>query len=187
MNGTAPSETSPRFETTLPREHFFAPKTNPLTRSAKQNDWRGVGITAIIATAVVTPIGILRQEPASRLEPLSRPVPVSLPVPTPAPIPTPIPVSTPAPVVPPSPEPLVLRAQPVEPVVRRGLPVEGNLYAVSMPDGRNLLVRFMGSVRSFDELPKHPNLYDLYQVASSGHSWVFMMSPTLGRTAWIDP
>jgi hypothetical protein len=179
--------TTPRFEGAVRRD-FFDPKPS---RPAKQpTDWRTVALTAIIATAVVSTEAIVAWKPPSRPAPavpsndeiIQRPGgPVN---PRPAPV---VPPAPPAPVEQPAPEPLVLRAQPVEPVVRRGLPVEGQLYLSTMPDGRNLLVRYMGSVRDFDGLPKNPNLYDLYQVASSGHSWVFMMSPAIGRPSWIDP
>jgi hypothetical protein len=52
---------------------------------------------------------------------------------------------------------------------------------------RNLLVRFMGSVPNFDALPKHSNLYDYYQVTSTGHAWILMQPAGFSAPAWVDP
>ena len=176
-----PSETLPRFETTLPRE-FFAP---PAKKSDKPLDWRTVAFTAILTTGFVATLAITHQEPVTRPSlpiPVATPAPVSRPVATPAPVQVPIPV---APAV--IPEPLVMRALPVEPTVRPALPVEGQLYGAPMPDGRILLIRYMGSVQDFSGLPKNPNLYDYYKVIDSGHAWVFMQPAGFSAPSWVDP
>jgi hypothetical protein len=162
---------APKFEGPL-RAAFFDPK--PATPKREPSiDWRTVILTGIIATATVSTVAIVRQEP--RTTPAA-PIAVAEPTPSPiTPTPTPVPVQVD-----------VRRAEPVEPVVRRGLPVEGQFYLVQM-DGRNLLIRFMGSVRDFDALPKHPNLYDYYQIPASGHAWIFMQPAGFSAPAWVDP
>jgi hypothetical protein len=172
--------TTPQFEGAVRRD-FFDPK--PPSRPAKQpTDWRTVILTGIIAAAVVSTEAIVAWKPPSR------------PVPVPEVKAKPEVTSeirstseSPAPVVQPTPEPLVVRAQPIEPTVRRALPVEGQLYLTTMPDGKTLLVRYMGSVPGFDQLPRNPNLYDLYKVAGSGHAWVFMQPAGFSHACWVDP
>lgn len=163
-------DTMPKFEGAVRRD-FFDPK--PVKRAKSPTDywriplwWANAAVTVALAAVVIT-----------HQESPSRPVPIQAAVPVPAP--------TPAPLVAPTPEPLALRATPVEPVVRRGLPVEGQLYLVQM-DNRNILVRFMGAVRDFDALPKHSNLYDYYQVTSTGHAWI-LMRRGFSAPAWVDP
>jgi hypothetical protein len=179
---------TPSFEGVVRRD-FFDPKPS---RPAKQlTDWRTVALTAIIATAVVSTEAIVAWKPPSR-----PPAPVIV-NPSPSndeliqrpggPVnPRPAPIVAPEPVVQPAPPVEVRRAEIVEPIVRRGLPVEGQLYLAQMGD-RNLLVRFMGSVRDFAALPKNPNLYDLYQVRASGHAWIFMQPAGFSAPAWVDP
>jgi len=160
---------------------------------AKPIHWTPIVIAAIAAGTVISVTDILQHR-----QPVSRPAAVSE-VKVKSEVtseirstsesrPDPVPVPTPAAAVPPSaPEPLVLRAQPVEPVVRRAMPVEGQYYAVPVPDGRTVLVRYMGTVPTFDQLPKDPALYDLYRVAASGHAWVFMQPAGFSAPAWVDP
>lgn len=177
--------------------YLNSPKVTPASPPARPLHWTVIGVAAIAAGTIISVVDIIRQ-PLSRPPaviksdeliqrpggPVNRqPATPSEPVVSPAPPPVP----TPVPVVQPAPEPLALRAQPVDPVIRRASLVEGQFFAVQMPDGTVPLIRYMGSVASFDDLPKLPNLYDLYIVRLSGHSWVFMTSPTLGRAAWIDP
>lgn len=168
-----------------------SPKVTPSSPPARPIHWTVIGVASIAAGTIISLVDIIRQ-PLSRpaaviksdelIQRPGRPVNPRRATPSePVVPPAPSPVPTPALVVQPAP-----RAELVEPRVRRGLPVEGQLYLVQM-DERNILIRFMGSVRDFDALPKQPNLYDYYQVASSGHAWIFMQPAGFSAPAWVDP
>lgn len=147
--------------------------------------WTPIVIAALAAGTVISVTDILRKPP-------SRPAPVPVFQPAiPVPAPTPVPLAAPTPAtlaMPlPTPEPLVLRAQLIEREVRRASLREGQFFAIQMPDGSVPLIRYMGVVPSFDQLPRNPNLYDLYKVVSSGHAWVFMQPAGFAAPAWVDP
>ena len=164
--------------------YLNSPKATPAMPPAKPIAWTGVIIAAIAAGTVISVTDIVRQQQPSRPAPAAIAVVQPTPLPTPVAVPTPVPVPTPAPV---PIDPPVQRALPVEPEVRHALPVEGQLYLITMPDGTHPLIRFMGAVRDFDHLPKNPALWDLYQIASSGHSWVFMQPAGFSNPSWVDP
>jgi hypothetical protein len=171
----------------MPETYLNSPKTKPVIPPAKPLHLTPIIIAAIAAGTIISISDIIRKPPSRPVE-ISRPPPiVAEAVPSRPATVIPLPIATPAPAPLAPPEPLVLRAQPVEPIVRRGLPVEGQLYLVRMPDGTMPLIRYMGVVRDFGDLPKHPNLYELYRVAQSGHAWVFMQPAGFSAPAWVDP
>lgn len=159
-------DTLPRFESALPRT-FFSPKA--VTKPAKQTDWRAVAVTAILTTGFV--VIATHQEPISRSA-------------------APLPVSTPQPVPTLAPAERAPRAQLVGPTVRRAEFVNypiGFVGPVTMPDGSQTQIRYMGNVPSFGQLPRAPHLADMYGVTQSGHSWIWMMPAGFARPAWVDP
>ena len=76
------------------------------------------------------------------------------------------------------------------PAVRRaelvGIP-SGTELGITMPDGHQLIVRYMGEVASFSQLPRNPNWSDMWKVTESGASWVWYMPSGFSGPAWVDP
>ena len=84
----------------------------------------------------------------------------------------------------------VQRATLVLPEVRRadfvGLPIGWQGF-ITMPDGHGLIVRYMGEVATFDQLPRNPQWSDMWKVAESGASWVWYMPSGFSGPSWVDP
>jgi hypothetical protein len=56
-----------------------------------------------------------------------------------------------------------------------------------MPDGRQMVVRYMGTVGHFSQLPVNPQWADMYKVTESGHSWVWCLPSGFAASASVDP
>jgi hypothetical protein len=171
-------------------DYLNSPRVSPLKTDPRITqrpvNWTKIVIAAIGAGTVISVTDILRKEPS---RPAPQPV-IQQAIPVPPTNQPPLVAPTPAPLAMPLPTPvLVVRAQPIEPmpVVRRASLVEGQFFAIQMPDGSVPLIRYMGNVANFDQLPRNPNLYDLWHVGSSGHSWVFMQPVGFSAPAWVDP
>ena len=173
-----------RFETTLPKEHFFnSPPVKEAPRQSKR-DWHAVIITGIIAVTIIAAIKqIVSHQPA----------PVAA---TPAyqgAIPDPTPVVAPTP---PPPLPEVRRAEPVPvpvPSVPRAqllhIRAIGTFENDRMPDGRTLGTTYRGELPNPGALPRRgAQLGDMWYTRNDGHIWV--LAPIAGGSqtvGWIDP
>ena len=168
-----------------PGTYYNSPRTTPVSPPAKPIHWTPIIIVAVAAGTIISVADIIRK-PVSRPAPVQDAAILAAPAPT-RPIPEPVatPHSTPLPVPDPTPEPVVPRAQEVERLVRRADLAPGQFFAVQMPDGSTPLIRFMGKVSNIDHLPKNPNLFEMWQVTSTGHSWVYLEQ--FGRGVWLDP
>jgi hypothetical protein len=60
---------------------------------------------------------------------------------------------------------------------------------VHMPDGQLTTVRFCGTVNTFADLPKNPQLGDSYSVLEDvgRNSWVWYQPLGFSHAAWVDP
>ena len=158
--------TSSRFETTLPKEHFYSPPPKPAIKpetAADRRNLRTLGIIAVTFIATVQLITLLRQ-PAAVVTP-----------PTPAATP---PTAQVMPYIQVTPE--VRRAQLVAPPI-------GSTSSTIMPDGHSTVVRYMGTLGSFDQLPRNPQWGDMWRIPRSGASWVWYTPAGFTRPAWVDP
>jgi hypothetical protein len=162
-----------RFETTLPKEHFFTRPPVP-TRSAKRKSgWLGTLILGGISGMAL--MAIFHQSSQS-------PAGVS-PAPTVA-VPTP----------PPLPDPTVARALPV------GVATAPRAHLVHiralgtyendrMPDGRVLNTLYKGELPAVANLPAHGGQPgDMWYTKNDGHCWVLApIAAGSQTTGWVDP
>jgi hypothetical protein len=174
-----------RFETTLPKEHFFnSPRTK---KQSKQTDWHAVIITGIVAVTFIAAVKqIVTHQPAAT--PAPAPAVVAphkevkpedfgfIPVPTPLPEvrrATPVPVPVPS-----TPRAQLVHLRPI-----------GTYEYDQMPDGRTLQTLYKGELPSAANLPRsggQPG--DMWFTRNDGHTWV--LAPIAGGSqtvGWIDP
>src|SRR5690348_13129059 len=119
---------SSRFETTLPKEHFYSPPPKPTIKPATAADWRTLGIVGIIAVTFIATVQIITQRQPAAV------------VTTPTPAVAAAPAATP-------PTAQVMPCIRVTPEVRRAQLVAapiGSTYWTTMPDGHSTVVRYMG-------------------------------------------
>ena len=93
---------------------------------------------------------------------------------------------------PPPPAVRVLRAEPVEPTVLRATLVSvpvGTSGAIIMPcDGQAVTVVYRGEIPSFGDLPRDPQLGDMYKVTEGRQQeWVWYQLANFANPAWVDP
>src|SRR5258708_4157658 len=157
--------TSSRFETTLPKEHFYSPPPKRTIKPATAADWRTLGIVGIIAVTFIATVQLLTQrQPAAAV------------------------TATAAAAAPTAPDPAT--PPQVTPEVRRAQLLTWPLGATgwtTMPDGHRIVVRYMGAVDTFDQLPRTPQWSDMWKVTQSGASWVWYTPVGFTRPAWVDP
>jgi hypothetical protein len=169
-----------RFEREMPKEFWRElrkPRPRPTPPAPKQS-WAAYLIAALVGACAVG----LFQHPATVDSPR---VVASAPTPTPTitgtPSPTPVPVQ------------FVPRAQPVEgPLTTAGVPMlSGNQYYLTMPDGRRLLVNYLGSVDHACNLPRQPKggaNNAAYTELATGNTWVYTVPAGVSNVPhWIDP
>lgn len=168
---------SDRFETTLPKEHFFNSPRFSLRRTRRPQPWLGFLILGSIFLSAI--LAVTHHNP---------PPPVSQPEPTPPPAPPPLPEIKPV---------AAPRAQPVISPVTDGVPRAqlvhirpvGTFENDRMPDGRLLQTLYKGELPSAASLPrKGGQPGDMWFTRADQHTWVlapiFAGSQTLG---WVDP
>jgi hypothetical protein len=155
---------SSRFETTPPKEQFFSPppKSPPAIKPQTATDWRTLGFVGIFAVTFIATVYILRP-PANSFDKR-----VATPTAT-----TAVPAQ-------PAPTPEVRRAELIAPPI-------GSAYWATMPDGHSTTVRYMGTMDSFDQLPRNPQLGDMWRIPQSGANWVWYTPAGFTRPAWVAP
>jgi hypothetical protein len=162
---------SDRFETTLPKEHFFnsprpkqAPKQPPV--------FLGYLLAGTIIGAFAMAIPKLHQE--------SAPIATKTAAPTPPPLPeVSVPVARALPVpVPSTPRAQLIHIRPI-----------GTFENDTMPDGRILGTTYKGELPSAANLPRTGGqLGDMWFTRADSHAWVLAPTTVGSQTlGWIDP
>ena len=170
-----------RFETTLPKEHFF--NSPPVKEAPKQSkrDWHAVIITGIVAVTFIAALKQVTQH--STLSPAGV-APVATPAPPP-PFPDPRIEDVPTPAARALPVPVVSapRAQLLH------IRAIGTFENDRMPDGRTLGTTYRGELPNPGALPRRgAQLGDMWYTRNDGHTWV--LAPIAGGSqtvGWIDP
>ena len=181
-----------RFETAIPKEHFF--NSPPVKEAPKQSkrDWHAVIITGIVAVTFIAAVKQVTQH--STLSPAGV-TPVATPAAkrwtpgpddgTKAPLPDPRIEDVPTPAARALPVPVVStpRAQLLH------IRAIGTFENDRMPDGRTLGTTYRGELRSVANLPTTGGqLGDMWYTRNDGHTWV--LAPIAGGSqsvGWIDP
>ena len=181
-----------RFETTLPKEHFFnSPPVKEAPRQSKR-DWHAVIITGIVAVTFIATVKQVTQHwtlsPAG-VAPVATPAakrwtpadagdkPAPLPDPRIEDVPTPAARALPVPVVS-APRAQLLHIRAI-----------GTFENDRMPDGRTLGTTYRGELPNPGALPRRgAQLGDMWYTRNDGHTWV--LAPIAGGSqtvGWIDP
>jgi hypothetical protein len=163
---------SDRFETTIPKEHFFTrPPTSALPKKT-QRPWLGYLITGV---AVAVLVGSFQHQSPSLSPAGVTPAPVATPppLPDPSPVPRAMPVAVAT-----APRAQLLHIRPI-----------GVFENDRMPDGRVLGTTYRGELQSALQLPRtgaQPG--DMWYTRADGHCWVLAPVYAGSQTmAWVDP
>ena len=182
------------YERELPKEYWEQLRSkdryaqyrqqHPIKRPPPKTD---KALIACLFLVVVTLLAVvLKPQPA----PVRPAVAVATPTPTPPASPSPVPVIQQADRSIPS-VTIAPRAEPVAgPMTTEGVQMlSGNQYWVTMPDGRRLLINYMGSVARPFDLPRFKGGANNRAYADNlgHHLWIWTLPERGTIPQWLDP
>jgi len=164
------------------------PPRGPSPQKETLNPW-GMALAGAILIAF---FGSVINHQLSAPKPSAVRFAAATPEPTPTPMAIAAPPSTPLRITPRAQRLIVPRAEPVEgPLSANGQPMKsGNQYYVTMPDGRYLLVNYMGWVDHAVNLPRQLKggaNNAMYTDRATGLNWIWTVPLDSNTPKWIDP